>query len=121
MPTALPECLYSKLSSDSVFSKLDLSKGYWQIPIKPEDRDKTTFVTPENGMFRFKVVPFGLVTSGASCNRLMHMLLQGIQQVDSYVDDLLAHTKDWSSHLRVLRQLFQALREANLAVRPSRV
>ena len=120
MPTALPECLYSKLSSDSVFSKLDLSKGYWQIPIKPEDRDKTTFVTPENGMFRFKVVPFGLVTSGASCNRLMHMLLQGIEQVDSYVDDLLAHTKDWSSHLRVLRQLFQALREANLAVRPSK-
>ena len=120
MPSALPETLYSKLASDSVFSKLDLSKGYWQIPIKEEDRDKTTFVTPENGMFRFKVVPFGLVTSGASCNRLMHMLLDDIENVDSYVDELLAHTKNWAVHLSVLRKLFEALRKANLTVRPSK-
>ena len=36
------------------------------------------------------------------------------------MDDLLAHTKDWSGHLRVLKQLFQALRKANLAVCPSK-
>ena len=76
MPTPLPEYLYSKLSSNRFFSKLDLSKGYWQIPVKPEDRDKTTFVTPDCGLFRFKVVPFGLITSDASCNRMMQAAIE---------------------------------------------
>ena len=79
MPTPMPDVLYSKLSESSVFSKCDLSKGYWQIPIKREDRDITTFVTPDYGMYWFKVVPFGLVTSAASCNRLMNILLKDLR------------------------------------------
>ena len=76
MPTSLPDQLYAKLSSHKIFYKLDLSKGYWQIPIRQADRDKTTFVTSD--MYRFKVVPFGLVTSGAGCNRLMKLLLKDL-------------------------------------------
>ena len=120
MPTPLPEYLYSKLSSNKFFSKLDLSKGYWQIPIKEEDRDKTTFVTPDCGLFHFKVVPFGLVTSAASCNRMMQLLLQGLENTESYVDDILSYDKDWKKHLVTLEKLFDALRSANLSVRPSK-
>ena len=45
----------------TVFSKIDLCKGYWQIPVKEEDRAKTAFVTPD-GQYEFKVLPFGMVT-----------------------------------------------------------
>ena len=116
MPTSLPDQLYAKLSSHKIFSKLDLSKGYWQIPIREVDRDKTTFVTPEDGMYRFKVVPFGLVTSGAGCNRLMQLLLKDLDHVDSYVDDIIVYSHDWQSHMATLKQLFDVLRKANLSV-----
>ena len=120
MLSPLPEYLYSKLSPNNYFSKLDLSKGYWQIPLKPEDRDKTTFVTSDSGLYRFKVVPFGLVTSATNCNRMMELLLKTLKNVASYVDDILAFTKDWDSHVSALRDLFQELRKANLSIRPSK-
>ena len=71
IPTPLPENLHSTLSSNKFFSMLDLSKGYLQIPIKEDNQDKTTFVTADCGLFHFKVVPFGLVTSAASCNTMI--------------------------------------------------
>ena len=49
MPTA--EHLFQKLSGDKFFSKIDLSKGYWQIAIPEEDIPKTAFVTPDVRVF----------------------------------------------------------------------
>ena len=40
-------------------SKLDLTKGFYQIPLDAHDRDKTSLCTPW-GKFRFKRMPFGL-------------------------------------------------------------
>jgi len=45
MPTA--EHLFQKLSGDKFFSRIDLSKGYWQITTPEEDIPKTAFVTPD--------------------------------------------------------------------------
>ena len=45
MPTA--EHFFQKLSGDKFYSKIDLSKGYWQITIPEEDIQKTAFVTPD--------------------------------------------------------------------------
>ena len=61
---ALRLCL-SDLAGSQYFSKFDLSKGYWGVPVNPEDRDVTTFVT-HRGLFRFKVMPFGLINAPAN-------------------------------------------------------
>ena len=58
MPTA--EHLFQKLSGDNFYSKIDLSKGYWQIPIPEEDISKTAFVTPD-GSYEFLKMPFGMI------------------------------------------------------------
>jgi len=60
MPTA--EEIFAKLAGDQFFSKFDLSKGYWQVPVREEDRDFTTFICHQ-GLFRFRVMPFGLVNA----------------------------------------------------------
>jgi hypothetical protein len=113
------ESVLSKLAGHKYISKLDLSKGYWQIPISDNARKLTAFTTPK-GLFQFKVMPFGLVNAGASCVRLMRKLLNGMENVDSFVDDIFVYTHTWDEHVKVLRELVSKLHSANLSVRPTK-
>jgi hypothetical protein len=54
-----------RLSGCKVFSKINLQKCYWQIPVKPEDRKKTVIITPF-GLFKFLEMPFGLPMQAAA-------------------------------------------------------
>ena len=49
---------------------IDLRSSFWQIPVRRQDRDKTAFITPF-GVFRFRVMPFGLRNAGATLQRLV--------------------------------------------------
>ncbi|CAJ0599711.1 unnamed protein product [Cylicocyclus nassatus] len=51
--------------------------GYWQIPLDEQTKHKSVFTTPE-GLFQFKVTPFGLSTSPATFQRLMDTVLEGL-------------------------------------------
>ena len=117
MPNA--EDIFVKLQADVYFSKFDLSKGFWQIPLRLEDRPKTAFVTPD-GLYQFKKMPFGLVNATASFNRMMRRAFCHESNADSFVDDLLAHTQTWRIHMDVLRSILEILRRAHLTVRPTK-
>ena len=70
-------------------SKLDLTKGFYQIPIKPEHQDKTAFCSPW-GKFRFTRMPFGLKNAPATFQREMHgMLVDQEDYSSSYIDDII--------------------------------
>ena len=51
---------FDALRGAKVFSSLDLVSGYWQVPVAPEDRQKTTFVTPDGGLYEYIKMSFGL-------------------------------------------------------------
>ena len=57
--------IFTKLSSDQYFSKIDLSKGYWQIPLQDSAKEKTAFITPD-GLYQFRTMPFGLINAPAT-------------------------------------------------------
>ena len=111
MPTAAD--LFHKLSGDKCFSKIDLSKGYWQINVPEEDRHKTAFVTPD-GSYEFLKMPFGMVNSAATLKRGMKKLIDDFDGVDYYWDDIIVHTSTWEGHLQALNKLFERLRQASL-------
>jgi hypothetical protein len=115
------EYLFAKLGKQTVLSKIDLAKGYWQIPIPPEDRPKTAFLTPQ-GCLEWKVMPFGLSTSGAVFTRMMRKLLLPLQSesIDNFIDDILVATETQQEHLEVLRRLLERLKECKLKARPSK-
>lgn len=118
-PTPVQDEIFSKLSNDHFFTKIDLSKGYWQVPLTEEAKPMTAFIT-HDGLYQFKVMAFGLVNSSATFSRIMRKLLRGIKFVDNYIDDVLIHTPSWEEHIETLTRVFESLRRANMTAKPSK-
>ena len=76
------EDLFRRLSGKKYLSKIDLTKGYWQIPVSQEDVHKAVFVTPD-GQYEFTTMPFGIVNSGATLVRGLRKILEGMPGVRS--------------------------------------
>ena len=67
----------------------------------------------------FKKMPFGLVNSGSTFNRMMRKLLHGCSYADNYVYDILGHTTHWDDHFVTRRDILQ-VRDAGLTLKPSK-
>ena len=113
------ESLFTQVCKGKYLSKYDLTKGYWQIPIEEESRKYTAFAT-ESHFLQFKKLPFGLVCAPAVFTRMMRRLLQGMEHVANYIDDIIIFTETWEEHLKVSGELFKRLSEAGLTVKPSK-
>ena len=88
------------LSESQLFSTLDLASGYWQVELEEEDRAKTAFCTNE-GLFEFKVMPLGLCNAPATFQRLMDVVLSGLQWTSClvYLDDIIVMGRTFEEHL----------------------
>ena len=115
------DALFAKLGGSKYFSKLDLSKGYYQIAMKDSDKAKTAFTTPQ-GQFQFKVMPFGLKTAGAIFSRIMRELLAPLHMypIQNFMDDILVASSTWDEHVNALCALFKRLNEVNMSARPTK-
>ncbi|GFW42501.1 retrovirus-related Pol polyprotein from transposon opus [Trichonephila clavipes] len=97
------------------FSSMDLRSGYWQIEIDEADREKTAFITPE-GLYEFKVMPFGLCNAPATFERMMDNLLRHFKWTMClcYLDDIIVFSETFEDHLIRLRLVLKCLQEAGL-------
>ena len=88
------------LSGSQWFTTLDMISGYWQVEIDPDDREKTVFCTQE-GVFEFKVMPFGLCNTPAMFQRLVDAVLARLQWKTYLVclDDVVIPGRDCLEHL----------------------
>ena len=110
----------NKVSKARYISKMDLTKGYWQVPLDLESRQKSAFITPF-GHYQFTVMPFGMINSGATFVRMMDKVLEGFDEfADSFIDDIGIFSDTWEFHVEHLRAVFQSLREAKLVAKPSK-
>ena len=112
--------LIDRVGKANFITTLDLTTGYWQIPMADKDKCKTAFVTPF-GSFQFTVMPFGLSGAPASFQRLMDRLLQGCEDYAvAYIDDFAIFSSDWQDHLKQLQEVLMRIERAGLTVKLSK-
>ena len=107
--------LLDKFQGSKWFTSIDLKAGFWNIPIKEEDKEKTAFITSE-GLYQFEVMPFGLCNAPSTFQRCMHKVLGNLiyTKAPVYLDDINVHSRTFEDHLRDLQEVFDKLRAANL-------
>ena len=112
--------LVERIGRAEFISTLDLCKGYYQVPMRAEDKPKTAFLTPF-GKFQFCRMPFGLKGAPSTFQRLMDKVLDHCRCfADAYIDDISIYSETWEEHLKHLCEVLQQLREANLTAKPSK-
>ena len=105
----------AELHGKTVFSKIDLLKGYHQIPVADEDVGKTGVITPF-GLFIFPRTPFGLKNAGQDFQRLMDEILGDIPRVFVYIDDILVASESLDQHYDDLKNVFQILETHGMVI-----
>ena len=95
----MDECIDS-LGDAKIFTTLDCNSGYWQIPVRPEDREKTTFTSHE-GLYWFLRMPFGLRNAPATFQRFVDITLSGLTWKTClvYLDDIIVFSKTPAEHM----------------------
>lgn len=118
-PDAFPlprmEDCVDQVGTASFVSKLDLLKGYWQVPLTPRAQEITLFITP-SGLYSYSVMSFGLRNAPATFQRLMNKVVFGLEGCAVYLDDVIVFSDTWEQHLVHLRALLTRLAEACLTV-----
>ena len=89
--------LTARLHGRRIFGKVDLIKGYHQIPVAEEDIAKTAITTPF-GTFEFLRMPFGLKNAGQTFQRMMDEILCDLDFLFVYMDDVLIASRNLEEH-----------------------
>ena len=100
---------------------MDIFSGYNQIQMAKEDQEKIAFVTNQ-GLYCYKVMPFGLKNAGAMYQRLVNQMFkkQIGKNVEVYVNDMLVKSKEEEDHLDDLKDTFNTLRQYSMKLNPSK-
>ena len=122
LPFYMPrvEEVLEDVGRSKVISKLDLSKGYYQVPMIVADIPKTCFVC-HRGKFEFVRMPFGVRNAPAVFQALMTKILADCKSFASpYMDDVIIYSNSWEDHKVHIREVLSRLKKAGLTANPAK-
>ena len=110
----MDDCI-DKIGNSKYITKFDLLKGFWRISLTERAKEISAFVTPD-GLYHYKVMPFGMKNSPATFQRLINTIIAGIEHCEAYIDDAIIYNDEWSHHLGTIKAFFDNLNEAKLTI-----
>jgi hypothetical protein len=122
-PLPLIQDHLTQLGDSQWFSVLDLVSGFWQIPMKEEDKPKTAFICSE-GLYEYECMPMGLSNSPATFQRMMQQVIPAgirLEYALVYLDDIIVHSKTLEEHLEHLDDVLTRINKAKLKIKPKKV
>lgn len=119
LPLPRIDDMMDKLRDAKFFTKLDLTSGYYQVPLDPESRENTAFVTPD-GHYEWNVMGMGLTNAPATFQKLMYKVLGGLLWTNcmAYLDDIVVFSNSFDQHLEDLDNVFGRIRACKLKIKP---
>lgn len=110
----MEDCI-DNIGSARFVTKLDMLKGYWQVPLTSKASEISAFVTPDN-FLQYTSMAFGLRNAPATFQRLVDIVLHDVPNCNAYLDDLVLYSLSWTEHISLLRTVFARLAKANLTL-----
>ena len=111
------EDILDRVGKAKFISTIDLTRGYWQVPLATEDKHKTAFTSPF-GLYQFCVMPFGLNGAPATFQRLMNEMVRDMEKfVHAYLDDLVIFSDTWEEHLSHLGAMLEKIQQLGLTAK----
>lgn len=107
-------------AGSTIFSTMDLTSGFWQLPLEEGSRKYTAFTCPGMGQYQYRVLSMGLKGGPGSFQRMVELTVKGLPRVIVYIDDLLTHSTSHAQHRQDLGDLFKRLRGVNLKLNPDK-
>nr|GEV53921.1 reverse transcriptase domain-containing protein [Tanacetum cinerariifolium] len=109
--------MLERLAGNEFYCFLDGFSGYFQIPIDPQDQEKTTFACPY-GTFAYRLMPFGLCNAPGTFQRCMidifHDMIEKTTEV--FMDDFSVFEDSFSSCLTNLDKMPKRYEDTNLVL-----
>ena len=96
----IDDCI-DQTGSAQFVSKFDLLEGYWQVPLSKHAQEISAFVTPD-GLYQYTVMPFGMQTTPATFQRMINLVVSGLEGYAAYIDDAVIYSHSWEQHLSQL-------------------
>ena len=101
-------------------STLDLTKGFYQVPLDPDAKAKSAFIAFGN-QYAYNFMPFGMVNSSATFQRLVDEVLRDCKGFcRQYIDDVAIYSNSWTEHLEHVDIVLTKLQKAGLTIKPSK-
>ena len=118
-PLPKPDDLFTTLSGGNIFSKIDLSHAYQQMPLDNPSKKLVTINT-HCGLYHYNRIPFGVASAPALFQRAMDMILEGVPNVICCIDDILVSGSSYEQHISSLEEVFKRLLKEGITIRRSK-
>jgi len=118
-PLPRPEDIFASLTGGQKFTTLDLSHAYNQLLLEEESRKYVTINT-HRGLYQYTRLPFGIASAPAIFQRTMDTILQGVDGIGCYIDDIIITGKTTKEHFEHLEEVLRRLQLHGLRVKFSK-
>ncbi|XP_026441989.1 uncharacterized protein K02A2.6-like, partial [Papaver somniferum] len=118
-PLPSPEEVFTKLNGGRIFSKIDLSEAYLQIPVE-EESSKLLCITTHKGLFKFNRLAFGIKVAPAIFQQIIDTLLSGLDFSIGYLDDILMKSESIEQHRKHVFQVFERIKEYGFTLKDTK-